>query len=101
MAEAQELREPQITEDQFDIWMASPVTSALLKCLEWKRLDEKDAAGSGAIVDSSNSDLTHAMIHRSLGRQDAYEAMQTPFDLLTYYEMVFIPEPEPEEEANE
>ncbi|MGI9250910.1 MAG: hypothetical protein ACR2PR_06900 [Pseudohongiellaceae bacterium] len=93
---AQELSEPQITQDQFDIWLTSPVTVAYLKCLEYKRLDTQDAAGSGRLVDSSNADLTHAIMHRALGQQDAYRAAYIPWDLLTFYQMVFIPEPKEE-----
>ncbi len=97
---AQEQPEPQITQDQFDIWLTSPVTIAYLKCLEWKRLDTRDAAGEGKLVDSTSADLTHAMIHRALGQQDAYRAAHIPWDMLTFYEMVFMPEPK-EEETNE
>ena len=91
---AQELPEAQITQDQFDIWLTSPVTIAYLKCLEFKRLDTRDAAGDGRLVDSSSADLTHALLHRALGQQDAYRAAHIPWDMLTFYNMVFIPEPE-------
>ena len=96
---AQELPEAQITQDQYDIWLTSPVTIAYLKCLEFKRLDTRDAAGEGKLVDSSNADLTHAMLHRALGQQDAYRAAHIPWDLLTFYGLVYFPEDE--EENNE
>jgi hypothetical protein len=93
------LPEPQITQDQFDLWLNHPVTQAYLKCLEWKRLDEVEASGTGKLVDSSNADLTHGMIHRSLGRQDAFRSAHVPWDMLTFYEMIFIPEEEGEEDG--
>ena len=49
-------------------------------------------------LDSSNADLTHGMIHRSLGRQDAFRAAHVPWEMLVHYEMVFIPQPEEGEE---
>jgi hypothetical protein len=94
-----ELSEPQVTQDQFDIWLNSPVTIAYLKCLEYSRLDTIDSAGNGSIVDSSNADTTHAMIHRALGKQDAYRAAYIPWDMLTHYRMVFIPEPKQDEDG--
>lgn len=98
MAEAQKLAEPQITQDQYDLWLTNPVTIAFLKCLEWKRLDIRDALGNGALTDSSNADLNHALTHRYLGEQDAYRAAHIPWDLLTFYNMVFFP---PVEEEND
>ena len=102
MAEAQELAEPQITIDQFDIWMRSPVTEVLIKCAKWKLEEEREHAGadSGPYVDSSNADLTHAMIHRSLGRRDAYRMVAYPEQLLEYFNMIEPPAP-PELEEEE
>ncbi len=95
-----EVKHSQVTEIQVEIWLSDPTTRMLMQCLEWKRLDTKDSAGSGEIVDSSNSDLTHAMIHRALGQQDVYADLQTPEALFDYYEMIDHPEP-PEEIENE
>ncbi len=88
--------EPTVTDVQFDIWIDHPVTFAFLKALTFRREDEKEAAGGGNIVDSSNADLTHALIHRALGRQDAYEAACDPWSMLLRYELVEVPEPEEE-----
>ena len=90
------LEYPQVTTDQIDIWLASPVTKAVLSCLEWKRDDTKDAAGSGKLTDSSNADLTHALLHRALGQQDAYDEARDPRALLEHYNMIFVPEDEDE-----
>jgi len=92
-----ELTEPQITQDQYDIWLNSQVTIAFLKCLAWKRLDVRDAAGDGSIIDTSNADTTHGLLHRALGQQDAYEAAHVPWDMLKHYNMVMITEKEEEE----
>lgn len=91
-----ELPFPQITEPQMEIWLASPVTKAYLQCLEWKRADNRDAAGSGKLVDSASADVTHAMLHRALGQQDGYLEAGKPETLLDFYEMIFRP---PKEEA--
>lgn len=90
--------EPTITEAQFDLWLADPVTLALLKTLHFKREDEAESSGHGRIVDSSNASLTHALIHRSLGRQDAYEAACDPWGMLVSYELVDIPPPQEDDE---
>ena len=73
---------PQVTEAQLEIWLASPVTEAYLDCLDWKRRDTIEAAGSGKLTDSSNADMTHALLHRSLGQQDAYAEAAKPEKLL-------------------
>lgn len=91
---------PQVTQDQIDLWLAHPVTKAFLLCLEWKRDDTRDQAGTGKIVDSSNADLTHALIHRSLGQQDAYDEARAPVTLLDHYAMIFRPPP-PDDDDDE
>jgi len=95
-----EVEFPQVTEAQVELWQASPVTKTFLQCLEWKRLDNVDSAGTGKLVDSSSADLTHALLHRSLGQQDAYTEAQRTEQLLDFYEMIFHPPPE-EEESDE
>lgn len=92
------LRFPQVTENQLEIWLASPVTKAYLHCLEWKRADAIDYAGSGKLTDSSNADMTHALLHRSLGSQDAYSECGKIETLLDFYAMIFRPPPPEEEE---
>lgn len=93
-------RHPQVAPELIELWLAHPVTKVLLECLEWKRLDIQDAAGNGELVDSSNADLTHAVIHRALGQQDAYREMSDPYlvrGILEHYGMII----EPEEETND
>ena len=90
--------EPTVTDVQFDIWIDHPVTFAFLKALTFRREDEKEAAGGGNLVDSSNADLTHALTHRALGRQDAYEAACDPWAMLIRYKLVQLPEEEVEDE---
>lgn len=89
-----EVEHPQVTEVQVALWLAEPTTRTFLQCVEWKRLDTRDAAGSGEIVDSSNSDLTHALIHRALGQQDVFQEIQNPESILDHYGMIDHPEPE-------
>lgn len=93
-----DLEHPQVTEAQVELWLASPVTKTFLRCLEWKRLDTVDAAGSGKLIDSSSADLTHALLHRSLGQQDVYYECGRPEPMLDFYEMIFHP---PEEEETD
>lgn len=96
-AEERELNYPQITEPMVEIWLAQPVTKTFMQCLAWKWLDVRDQAGTGALIDSGNADLTHALLHRALGQQDAYAEAQMPESLLDHYEMIFHPPPEEEE----
>jgi hypothetical protein len=88
---------PQITDSQMDIWLVSPVTKAYLRCLKWKADDQRDAVGTGVLVDSSNADMTHALIHRALGQRDGFAEAGEPEKLLDFYKMIFRPPP-PEEE---
>lgn len=99
-AEERELQYPQLTEPQVEIWLGSAVTKTFLQCLEWKWLDCRDQAGTGVLVDSGNADMTHALLHRSLGQQDAYTEAGKPEVLLDFYEMILHPSP-PEEEGEE
>lgn len=93
-----EVEHTQVTAIQVELWLADITTRKFLQCLEWKRLDTKDSAGSGEIVDSSNADLTHALIHRALGQQDVYAELQEPDTLLDFYGMIQHPEPEETED---
>ena len=95
---AKELEHDQVTETQVEIWLAGSVTKTFLQCLEWRRLDTRDAAGSGALIDSSSADLTHALLHRALGKQDAYTEAQHCETMLDHYQMIFHP---PEEEPKD
>lgn len=95
-----EVEHAQVTEAQLEIWLAGAVTKTFLRCLEWKRLDTVDAAGTGKLIDSSSADLTHALLHRALGQQDAYTEAQRCEQMLDFYEMIFHPPP-PEEEETE
>ena len=92
-----EVEHKQVTEAQVEIWLTNPVTLTLLQCLEWNRLDSRDAAGSGTLVDSSSADLTHALLHRNLGQQDAYRECEDPVQIFEHYEMIDHP-PQPEKE---
>lgn len=92
-----EVNYPQVTEPQVETWLVHPVTKALIACLNWKREDTRDQAGDGSIVDSGNADLTHGLLHRALGQQDAFREAADPEDLLDHYEMIFHPPPEEEE----
>lgn len=98
---AKEPEFPQVTEVQTELWLAMPVTKTFMQCLAWKWLDTRDAAGSGAMIDSSSADLTHALLHRALGQQDAYTEAQKPEDLMDHYEMIFHPPPPDKEENDE
>ena len=101
-AEARALQYPQLTEPQVEIWLAQPVTKTFLQCLQWKWLDVRDQAGVGALVDSSNADMTHALLHRALGQQDGYAEAGQPETLMDHYEMILHPPPEePEEKEGE
>ncbi len=89
---------PQVTEADIELWRANRVTRAYLRCLAWKADDQRDAAGTGVLVDSSNADLTHALLHRALGQRDAWLEAGKPEPLLEFYAMIFHPPSEDEEE---
>lgn len=94
-----EVEFPKLTEIQVELWLGDPVTINYLRCLDWLRLDTRDAAGSGELIDSSSADLTHALLHRALGRQDAYVEASNPEQIFDRY--VMIEHPEPEEKDDE
>ena len=79
---------PQVTPEQIQLWESNPVTQAYFQCIEWKREDVKDDASSGAIVDSSCADLTHALIHKNIGQQEGlvtaagYNSLFDEFNLI-------------------
>ncbi len=89
---------PQITPDQLELWLANPVTKGYLRCLSWKEADTVEQAGTGKLVDSSNADMTHAMLHRALGQQDALKEAALPEKLFDFYRMVYRPPPETDED---
>lgn len=95
---AEELKHPQITDDQLELWLAHPATRAFLSCIGWAVNDSIEAAGSGKLVDSSSADLTHALLHRALGEQDGLRKAADPARMLEYYNMIFYP---PNEEETE
>ena len=99
---AKELDYPQVTEDQVELWLANPVTHTFMQCLEFRRLDSIDSAGSrsGQLTDSSSADLTHALLHREFGKQDAYVDARDPEALLDHYVMIFHPPPPEDEESD-
>ena len=88
---------PQITEAELDLWLGQRATQYFLQALEWKAKDAQDALGTGALLDSSNADLSHAMSHSALGKQDAFREAAQPEQLLDFYELIF----RPTEEENE
>ena len=86
---SEETEYPQITPDQLDLWLASSTTKAYLRCLAWKTADTVEQGGTGRLVDSSNADMTHAMMHRNLGQQDAFKEAALPEKLLEFYRMIY------------
>ena len=90
---------PQVTDDQVELWLANPCTKAFLMACEFKRLDIRDAAGTGKLTDSSNADLTHALLHRALGQQDGLDFAEHPESLLDQYGLILHPAPKEESDA--
>ena len=97
---SEETEYPQITSDQLDLWFANPVTKAYLHCLAWKTADIVEQTGTGKLVDSSNADMTHALLHRALGQQDSLTEAALPEKLLEFYDMIYRP-PAKEETEDE
>jgi len=92
---------PQITEAELDLWLSQRATKHFLQALEWRAQDAQDALGTGVLLDSSNADLSHAMSHGALGKQDAYRDAAKPEQLLDFYELIFRPPTEEETDAGD
>ena len=93
-------KRPTVTLTQFELWLNNPVTKVYLNTLEQRLFDEETAAGTGKLVDSSNADMTHAMIHRSLGVQDGLQQARNPERLMSGLNRIDYPEdPEPDADA--
>lgn len=82
----------QVTPEQIQLWEADPVTKVYLQCLGWFKADVADETSNGAIVDSSSADLTHAMIHKSLGQQQGLSTSMDYQSLFDRFDMVLLPE---------
>lgn len=96
---SEETKYPQVTDTQVELWLANPVTRVFVQCLGWKNADSVEAAGTGKVTDSSSADMTHAMLHRSFGHQDAFKEAADPERMLEFYQMIF--HPPPKEETND
>ena len=92
---------PKITPEQIELWADNPVTKVLLQCLGWFKADVADDASTGAIVDSSSADLTHAMIHKSLGQQQGLSTAMDFQSLFDRYDMIVLPEPKEDDDAKD
>lgn len=88
-------KEVQITEAQFEIWLDSPVTRRLLESLETELADQIEKGGNGSLIDSSNADLTHALLHSCLGSQEMLGRLLRLEEFLDYHGKIIYPEPEP------
>lgn len=94
MAEKPEHDHPQVTRDQISLWLTDPVTKCLLTAAQWSYNDWVKNAGDGTLINSSNADHNHAVIHTALGRQAAYTEMMNPVDMLYRARLIFEPEGE-------
>lgn len=90
---------PQVTIDQVELWLAHPVTKSLITALQVSHQSTVQAAGTGKHVDSSNADMTHALMHRSLGQQDVYLEVTSLETLLDTCGLIFYPPPPKDEDA--
>lgn len=86
------LEYPQLPESLLDLWLNLPATRIMLQCMHWRIEESIEYSGTGQLVDTSNADLTHGLIHRELGKQDAYSDAANPRKLLEYYDMLEKPE---------
>ena len=86
----EELEYPQITPAQLEIWMDSPVTKTYLQCLEWSADQIKEILGNGGMIDSSNSDLTHARLHSALGEKTGLLRATDPDIVMRTHKMIGV-----------
>lgn len=80
---------PRITNNQIEVWLASPVTKTLIQCITWEWENVRERAGESALVaDPANADLSHALVHEAKGRMGALRDVQSFEKLMRKYEMV-------------
>ena len=87
----------QVTPEEVELWLTSRVTKAYLYTIAQDYEQCIRAAGTGALVDSSNADMTHAQLHSAMGKQHAYATCAEPVSMLAAHQMIFEPEPEKED----
>ena len=75
-----------ITQAQWELWEASPVTKTYLQCLTWAAEQLGEVIPS--LVDSTNNDRTCNLIHSSLGEQSGLQKACNPKDLLEQFKML-------------
>lgn len=59
-----------ITQVQFELWLALPVTKTYFQCLEWSAEQFNEIAGNGSLVDQKNNDLSMNQISGALGQSN-------------------------------
>lgn len=87
MSQESTLQHPQVTTDQIDIWLTSPVTKAYFSSLDWfhKDVDEVPVVD---MVDSSNSDITSSNIHVNMGQLQGLTTAINYTELLERYGLI-------------
>ncbi len=91
---------PTITETQFEIWIDSAPTRALLTAMQLELDELIHNGGNGSLVDSSNADMTHAMIHGCMGKQDMVKKMADIERFLDGFGLIEYPAPKEDDDAN-
>lgn len=86
----QQLREPQVTKAQVELWLDNPVTKTLVKCLQWQANDIRDEIGNGSFLDQANADLTLSRLSKLLGMADGFDAASKVEFMLNHYAMIEV-----------
>ena len=78
---------PQVTTNQIELWLLSPVTQAYLQSLEWYLNDVRDVPLVD-MVDSSNADITSSNIHVNMGQEQGLTTAHKYVELLNRYGLI-------------
>ena len=70
----EELKYPQVTKAQLDLWLELPFTKVYLQCLAWEVDNAVDKAGTLNDLDPASADRSHARAFQYKGLQEGFTA---------------------------
>ena len=80
-----------ITQAQFDLWLANPVTKTYLQCIEWSCEQISEILGKGLHIDASNNDLSMNRIQSLLGQKIGLKNAHSLWSIMITHEMIELP----------
>lgn len=83
-------RFPRVSQPQIDLWLADPVTQAVMTAITEYEADVREKVGKGQYRIPSNNDLTCNNESHALGMADAYKNMRNAPKMLQFLELVEV-----------